>query len=1142
MTTVAATGRLSLTIDTRLGGRVTPALVDTGATVSLLSTEFVSKMGLRVDDQAPRHAFTTANGEPLVQTGWCETAFDVGAVPEAVRWRFAVIKGLAADIIIGCDLLRHVDAVVDLTARIVCIKGVPVQASLLDAGGAPAFSIYSRELLDAVFALNALDASPVADQGGLDAWSEEDGVWCPPSPSEVDPTASDLAKHVAETSPHLSEAQRTVLLEAMPTEVFASVAWRPVGQSSVTPHTIDVGNAAPVAVPLRRTNPAQTQAIDKTVQEMLKMGVIRASRSPWAAAIVPVTKKDQSIRICIDFRRLNAVTKKDVFPLPRIDEMLDSLAGALWFTTLDLASGYWQVPLEERDKEKTAFRTRDNQYEFNVLPFGLCNAPATFQRALNGVLAPYRRFCRVYIDDIVIFSRTFEEHVAHVKVVMAALRQANLLLKLAKCKFAQRRVAFLGHVIAEGCVETDPEKVRVMQDFPAPRNVAELRRFLGLAGYYQRFIPRYPYIAEPLLELQRGHTPFVWDERRHGAFLALKRALCENTVLQLPDMDRPFVVRTDASDTGIAGVLLQDDRPISYFGRTLSSAERNYSTTELEGLAVAEACDKFAPYLSVGVTIETDHQALLALSGKEMSTARLARLALRLSHLSPTFRYRPGSVNVDADALSRAAVAAPAAPVVGVMPLSDPLHDREALKRVIAGSIEEDPFFGPIARALRPGATDSAVVPLTIDHYVWRDELLWAIDEEHAGTPKATPREPGHDRICVGVAARPNVLSACHDSPFAGHLGIHRTYARVRADYFWPNMRRDVEQFLRSCRECNARKDGPHGNAGLLKSIPVGGPGQLVAMDFLGPLPESNRGNKYILVFADHFTKWPEAYACTAANANNVLVALVDYVSRHGIPDKLLSDRGSHFTAAAIDAVAVPLGIKRLLTSAYHPQTDGTVERFNRTLCEMLSAYVSAKQKDWDTWLPYCLFAYRTSVHASTKQTPYFLEHGRDAVFPSLATVPREEALAPAEFAQSLLGQLRKATLQASRAITVAQEHMKQEYDKRHRDKEYEVGDAVWLFTPRRPRGLTHKLLAQWRGPFRITRKFDALLYELQARNGVRLNQRINIRRLKPYVARPTLLTPKDVPELVSDDEFDPDEEDMGAADSQEGGVMVAKL
>ena len=414
-----------------------------------------------------------------------------------------------------------------------------------------------------------------------------------------------------------------------------------LGCTSVVTHKIDTGDHLPIRQPPRRTPFSLRSKVRELTEEMLDHGVIQPSSSPWASPIVLVAKKDGSTRFCVDYRKLNAVTKHDMFPLPRIDDSLDLLAGTRYFSTLDLASGYWQVAMEDDSREKTAFTTQEGLFEFAVMPFGLCNAPATFQRLMERVLAGIaREKCIVYLDDILVMGKTFQEHLSNLREVFSRLSGAGLKLKPSKCKLLHKRVEFLGYVVSASGVAADPKKVSAVVHFPRPRDLKSLRTFLGLTSYYRRFVPCYSTIAQPLYTLTRKDEPFCWSDGCEEAFERLKMSLTRAPVLAYPHFDREFLLETDASGVGLGAVLSQrqDDntiRPMAFASRTLQPHERRYGISELEALGVVWAVKHFRHYLyGYPCTVYTDHEALRSLLNTPHPSGKLARWGMAIQELN----------------------------------------------------------------------------------------------------------------------------------------------------------------------------------------------------------------------------------------------------------------------------------------------------------------------------------------------------------------------------------------------------------------------------------------------------------------------------------------------------------------------------
>ena len=473
-----------------------------------------------------------------------------------------------------------------------------------------------------------------------------------------------IATCLSDTSSVLKANEKEKLAQLLlKYEVIISRGPTDLGNCKLLDHHIDTGDTAPIRMAPRRIPYFQQEEVQNDLKEKEAACIIRKSNSPWAFPIVVVRKKDGTARICVDYRKLNDVTKKDAHPLPRIDDIFDALRGAKYFSTLDLASGYHQVAVAPQDQEKTGFVTPWGHYEYTVMPFGLCNAPATFQRLMALVFSGLIGLdCLIYLDDIIIFSATFEIHLIRLDRVFDRLRNQNLKIKLTKCKFGLPSVKFLGHIVSAEGIGVDLEKISSIQDWKLPENVTEMRSFLGLASYYRRFIEDFGKISAPLTRMLENNRPFIWDDEGKKAFNELKLRLATAPILVYPDFTKPFILDTDASDKGIGAVLSQLgtdqlEHPLAYFSRTLNKHERNYSITRKELLAAIEAIEHFKCYLyGRKFTLRTDHVAIRWLQNFKEPSGQLARWLERLSAFDFIVEHRPGRKHANADALSRRAI------------------------------------------------------------------------------------------------------------------------------------------------------------------------------------------------------------------------------------------------------------------------------------------------------------------------------------------------------------------------------------------------------------------------------------------------------------------------------------------------------
>ena len=837
-------------------------------------------------------------------------------------------------------------------------------------------------------------------------------------------------------------------------------------------HHIDTGDHPPIKLPTRRTLFIQREKIAQMVTEMEKQGVVRASVSPWASPIVLVPKKDGSTRFCVDYRRLNAVTRKDVYPLPRIDDILDTLRQSKYFSTLDLSAGYWQIELDPQSREKSAFTTPGGLFEFNRMPFGLCNAPATFQRLMQAVLAGLEgQTCFVYIDDILVCSRTFDDHLMHLKQVFERLRRAGLKLKPRKCVFLKPDIQYLGHVISRSGISPDPGKTDKIRKYPEPIDVTTLRQFLGLASYYRRFIPCFAKVAAPLHALTKKGTEFQWTRE---AFERLKHLLCSAPVLAYPRFgsDQSFILETDASYSGLGAILAQtgDDggvHPIAYASRSLSNHKRNYAITELETLALVWGVKHFRAYLlGHHCVVYTDHAACTSLLKAPHLSAKLARWTMVVQEMDLEIKHRAGKGNSNADALSRNPVESTVAQVDVVEADSGPPPSFLETSQ-IAAKQKKDPDLLPMISYIASGTLPkddgkARKVVLERPHF---EDLGGILHHED-------PHSPGRWCTVVPKAMREALMKDAHGGKFSGHFAEKRIYDLLRRSYWWPSMRSDIRHYCRSCLVCATKRGTGRACQPPLQSIPVGGPFHRVGVDVL-QLPLSERGNKYAVVFIDYLTKWVEVFAVPNQTAETIARLFVEgVICRHGVPQELISDRGGNFLSDLMAEVCKLMGVKKLNTSGYHPQCNGLVERFNSTLIQMLAKVTGNTPKDWDDCLPYVVYAYHATAQESTKESPFFLIYGRDPQLPTadaLSQPPSTVYMVDVDdYRTELVSQLSDAWKAAAESIKQAQGRQKRTYDRKATESKFAVGERVLVHMPHEVKGNAWKFARPSHGPYRI--------------------------------------------------------------------------
>ncbi|KAJ3537203.1 hypothetical protein NMY22_g5693 [Coprinellus aureogranulatus] len=823
----------------------------------------------------------------------------------------------------------------------------------------------------------------------------------------------------------------------------------------------------------------EADALKAFIDEHLQTGFIRHSSSPYGAPILFVRKKDGSLRLCVDFRALNRITKKDRYPLPLISDLLSVPAKARYYTKIDLRHAYHLVRIAEGDEWKTAFRTRYGSFEWCVMPFGLSNAPAAFQRFMNDIFSDLLDvYVIVYLDDILIYSDDLSQHRKHVREVLRRLRQHGLYAKPDKCEWHRTTVEYLGYILSpEGLVMSE-DKVKIIQDWPEPRSVKEVQSFLGFANFYRRFIFNYSDIAVPLTRLTRKGTPFVFDDSARSAFESLKKAFTSAPVLTHWVPNRPIIVETDASDYALAAILSirqdsGDIHPVAFHSRTFNSTELNYDVHDKELLAIFEAFRVWRHYLEGAgdpIDVVTDHKNLEYFATTKLLTRRQARWSEYLSQFNLVIRFRPGKLGAKPDALTRrwdVYLKQGGNDYASVNPQNfRPIFTTEQL----AASLRATELYGTALRAsvvvdyelLLSDIRDSYPSdPVTAKHLPTPSDPHWSLSDDgllHL-----------NNRIYVPDAndLRLRILQIKHDHPLSGHFGQAKTLELVRREFVWPKMRDFVKDFVNSCTTCKRAKAPRHRPYGLLKPLPVPlRPWHSISMDLIEKLAESG-GYTDILVVVDRLSK-QAIFIPTHSDLDAPTLAklfVLHVFSKHGVPSHVTSDRGSEFVSRFFRSLGEALDMRLHYTSGYHPEGDGQTERVNQTLEQYLRAYCNYQQDNWDELLPLAEFAYNNAPSETTGVSPFFANKG---YHPSLVVHPERDLASQAarEYAVDLaeLHQVLRENM------TAAQQRARASADKRREAApDFKVGDKVFVksqfFRTTRP---SKKLSDKFLGPYEI--------------------------------------------------------------------------
>lgn len=853
-------------------------------------------------------------------------------------------------------------------------------------------------------------------------------------------------------------------------------------------HRIELLDQIPVRQKPYKTPHHLKGELHRQVNELLEHNIIKNSTSPYAAPVILVKKKDGSYRLCVDFRKLNIKTLPDSFPIPNITELVDNLSGSFLFSSVDLCQGFNQMQINARDTYKTAFITDSGLYEWNRVPFGLKNSPNSFQRLMQLVLSglkPYQ--IGVYLDDIIIASKdNIDEHLEKLGLVFDRLRLHNLKLKPSKCKFLMKQIKYLGFQIGNGKVLPDESNVSVIDNFKIPTTKSEVKSFLGVVGFYRRFIPNFAEKALPLTQLTKEKTTFNFNQRALDSFHELKNSLKSYPCLYLPNFEEEFVLSTDASKYSLGAVLSQYDEnkflhPVAYASRKLKGPEINYSTVEKELLGIVYGVSYFKQYLlGKRFTIFCDQASLSHTLKLKDPTSRIARWVMTLQQYDYQVIHKPGRLNLTADYLSRG---------VEINNLTL-LSAQPTLLEKIKSEQQNDPFCSKIKNELENNINQA-------NHkyeFFVKNHVLYC-------KPKSKiPNITYKDKLVIPKSVVPEILSLCHDSPTISHQGFHKTLRRIKLEYFWPRMYTHILNYIKSCNSCNERRAHIPSKLAPLQRMPIASkPMEYVAVDAMGPFPMSYSGNKYLLVMSDYFTRWPEAYPTPDIKSDTVARVLEKFIARHGVPNHLISDRGSNFLSKSISEVYKRLGILKHSTSPYHPQSDGVVEKLNGTLINALCHLVNETHTDWDRHVEFALMAHRSSTHTTTGFSPSQVLYGREIALPHniLTGEPVKSYCEIKDYTYDLNQRLKKTYEMVQKHLIQAAEGQEKYRLKFAKQKKLKVNDSVYLYEPNVKPGLSRKLSKPNKGPFVITKILSPVNIEIKLKDNNKVVKRVHIDRVK---------------------------------------------
>ena len=974
------------------------------------------------------------------------------------------------------------------------------------------FLITGLGKLDAILGFSWLTReNPIIDwKTGTISFTEEEETLGTITHADQPPNISINAKmshSITFAQQHLSKEPPKPLEEMIPPtfhdylKVFSETAANRFPETKPWDHKIDLKEGfSPRPTKIYPLTQEEEHLTQEFINDNLKKGYIRQSESPMASPFFFVHKADGKKRPCQDYRYLNEWTVKNAYPLPLISDIMDKLKGAKYFTKLDVRWGYNNVRIRQGDEWKAAFKTKFGLFEPTVMFFGLCNSPATFQAMMDHIFTDpvHQGYVIIYMDDILIFAKTKEDLEKYTKEVLKILQKNDLYLKPEKCEFEQTKVKYLGFVIEEGQVTMDPIKVQGITEWPAPQNIKQLRSFLGFGNFYRKFIRKYADIARPLNELLRKDTPFIWTQETDKSFNTLKKRFTEEPVLAMPDITRPFQIEADASKYASGAVLTQldmngDRHPVAFLSKSFAPNERNYEIYDRELLAIIRALGEWRHYVQGSphaTVIYSDHKNLTYYRTPQRLTPRQARWRLILSEYNLQLVHLPGTKMILSDSLSRRP---------DLCPEED--HDNEditMLPDMLFTRVIDTTLLEQIATVtdLDKEVTDALqTLQEKGSTQIKKDLIDWEV--EHLEGKPVVFRN-GRQYIPIDINIRRELVNRFHNLQTAGHPGELETYNAIREHYWWPGQSRFVKEYVKGCAQCQQFKINRRPTKPAL--MPIEGPTSLkpfaqCAMDFITDLPPSE-GYDSIMVVVDHgLTKGVILMPCnkTITAEDTAKLLLHNLYKRFGLPDKMISDRGPQFAAKSFRELLRLLGITSSLSTAYHPQSDGTTERFNQEIEAFLGIYCCNNPNDWVQALPFLEFTHNNRRHSDRPQTPFELIMG---IAPTAIPLTFQHTKFPdVRERLDLLNAIRHEAL-------AAHELARQRMVTRIQGKEppFKVNDQVWLDSRNLKMFYASKKLAPRRqGPFKIIEAMGPVTYRLQLPPTWKIHNVFHATLLSPY-------------------------------------------
>ena len=914
----------------------------------------------------------------------------------------------------------------------------------------------------------------------------------------------------------------------------------------------------PINMKPYRTPIYHRQFVNESINDMLEAGLIIRSNSAWSFPIVVVNKKEESPgvpakkRLCVDFRNLNNICILRSHPMPHVDDILGQLSGSTFFSSIDLRSGFHQIPLSKEASEKCTFSCFRGKFSYTVMPFGLKNAPNVFQDCMHLLLEGCEQFCKAYMDDVLIHTNgTLEDHLKHVQIIIDRMFDHNFKIKLSKCHWAKQEIEYLGFKINRSGVSPLQDKIKAIKSLKPPTTVKQIRSFLGMVSFYRRFIPNFAEMSSPLVDLTKKFSRFHWDNTCQKAFQDIKAQLCVVPLLGYPDLNKPYLLYTDSSDKSIGAVLVQEsegqpwlpnipnEKPIYFLSKKLTDSQiKAYSTTEKELYAIYFSVMKLRFYLEgARFTIKTDHRPLEHIFTAEMTNKRCQRWAMAIRGFNCRIEYLKGETNVCADLLSRSP---PDEPVeydrsqtensneenkIVAQPLKSDVDEDSLLKlnyindnkSVHSNSINavinsndivpKDCYLANEKELFHPPPVPSPE-NFNIKEEQEKDEALQTLKNKIINkTAKkfvlrhhtirndilyyiSYPDDDAQLRLYVPDHLKIKVIKQYHDE--LGHLGVNKVYQTIKKKYFWINLFKDLDEYIGKCIVCKSRNQISN-NAPVQETETPNGPMIALQLDLQGPFTTSLSNNKYICSFICLYSGWLESFPIPDKTAQSIVQCLLEYmIPRHGCPLVIISDNGSEFVNEYFKTTLEKLHIKHILTSTYNPRANGAVERSHKTLNDVLSKLMGDHADTWDLHLNYALMALRSSVSSTTNKSPFQILYNRPCILPlDNLLMPRNKTNSE-DYHELALENMHKAHLEVLKAIRKSKIKRNEKANKNRKTINFSVGDSVYI----KNHNKHSKLDKNWLPYYTIVRQTGPLSY-LVINQLTKKENRVHVNRMK---------------------------------------------